>query len=144
MNDTLNYLVREIITNLQEYSDYEIDNHKIKFIEKNCDSFDKIFVDEAHHINIPKIYETESNLEDYELERNLEDDDTEDEIKNTTGYNKIIKSLSKCRLQTLKKILIELNINTDEHRKVNLIKLLIDHEYYASDINILKKYQIKI
>lgn len=38
MNDTLNYLVREIITNLQEYSDYEIDNHKIKFIEKNCDN----------------------------------------------------------------------------------------------------------
>jgi superfamily II DNA or RNA helicase len=93
--------------------------NSVSIIEKYCDSFDKIFVDEAHHINMPKIYETESNLEDYELERNLEDDDTEDEIKNTTGYNKIIKSLIKYNNN------VYLSATIDEHQ---------DFEYYKKDI----------
>jgi superfamily II DNA/RNA helicase len=93
--------------------------NSVSIIEKYCDSFDKIFVDEAHHINMPKIYETESNLEDYELEHNLEDDDTEDEIKNTTGYNKIIKSLIKYNNN------VYLSATIDEHQ---------DFEYYKKDI----------
>ena len=93
--------------------------NSVSIIEKYCDSFDKIFVDEAHHINMPKIYETESNLEDYELERNLEDDDTEDEIKNTTGYNKIIKSLIKYNNN------VYLSATIDEHQ---------GFEYYKKDI----------
>jgi superfamily II DNA or RNA helicase len=93
--------------------------NSVSIIEKYCDSLNQIFVDEAHHINMPKIYETESNLEDYELERNLEDDDTEDEIKNTTGYNKIIKSLIKYNNN------VYLSATIDEHQ---------DFEYYKKDI----------
>jgi len=89
--------------------------NSVSVIEKYGDSFDKIFVDEAHHINIPEIYEIEeiqesddesnisddeSNISDdeyYSEEENesILNDDKEDEIKNTTGFNKIIKSLSK-------------------------------------------------
>jgi superfamily II DNA/RNA helicase len=93
--------------------------NSVSIIEKYCDSLNQIFVDEAHHINMPKIYETESNLEDYELERNLEDDDTEDEIKNTTGYNKIIKSLIKYNNN------VYLSATIDEHQ---------GFEYYKKDI----------
>jgi len=94
--------------------------NSVLVVEKYGETFDKIFVDEAHHINIPEIYELEQieddieNIEENNIimnnnESNILDqeyysddekesilkDDTEDEIKNTTGYNKIIKSLSK-------------------------------------------------
>ena len=94
--------------------------NSVSVIEKYGKSFDKIYIDEAHHINIPEIYEVEQIEDDNETieendniinddESNVSDeeyysvedkesilkDDTEDEIKNTTGYNKIIKSLSK-------------------------------------------------
>ena len=111
--------------------------NSVSIIEKYCDTFDKIYIDEAHHINVPYIYEDddidyynelndstekintsikqinpddESNMSDEEYytdeEYNSDDeyntdeesiliDDSEDEIKNTSGYNKIIKSLSK-------------------------------------------------
>ena len=85
--------------------------NSISVIEKYGKSFDKIFVDEAHHINIPEIYEIEEIDDNESIEENdniinddesnvldeesILKDDTEDEIKNTTGYNKIIKSLSK-------------------------------------------------
>jgi superfamily II DNA/RNA helicase len=94
--------------------------NSVLVVEKYSESFDKIFIDEAHHINIPEIYEVEQIEDDNEsIEENdniinddefntsdeeyySEDeketilkDDTEDEIKNTTGYNKIIKSFGK-------------------------------------------------
>jgi superfamily II DNA or RNA helicase len=109
--------------------------NSVNLIEKYCDTFDKIFIDEAHHINNPEIYENEddNNENDNNENNNNEDDnneddnnendnnenddnenddnenddnenddnisiikdDSEDEIKNTTGFNKIIKSLTK-------------------------------------------------
>jgi superfamily II DNA or RNA helicase len=77
--------------------------NSISLIEKYCDTFDKIFIDEAHHINSPEIYEIEKDDEDEiedeynedEEKENIIKDDSEDEIKNTSGFNKIIKSLSK-------------------------------------------------
>ena len=94
--------------------------NSVSIIENYCDSFDKIFIDEAHHINIPEIYKIDDDIDDiddietneesdgsdyetdYETDEEIDEetesilkDDTEDEIKNTTGYNKIIKSLSK-------------------------------------------------
>jgi superfamily II DNA or RNA helicase len=94
--------------------------NSVSVVEKYSKFFDKIFIDEAHHINIPEIYEVEQIEDDNESieendniinddEFNISDkeyysedekesilkDDTEDEIKNTTGYNKIIKNLSK-------------------------------------------------
>jgi superfamily II DNA/RNA helicase len=93
--------------------------NSVSVVEKYSESFDKIYIDEAHHINVPEIYEIEEiddnesieendNIinddessvsdEEYYSEEDKESilkDDTEDEIKNTTGYNKIIKSFSK-------------------------------------------------
>jgi mevalonate pyrophosphate decarboxylase len=70
--------------------------NSVSLIEKDCNTFDKIFIDEAHHINVPEIYENEDDDEYYsDDETESSKDDTEDEIKNTTGFNKIIKSLSK-------------------------------------------------
>ena len=84
--------------------------NSVNLIEKYCDTFDKIFIDEAHHINNPEIYENkdDNNEDDNNEDDNNEDDnnedndnisiikdDFEDEIKNTTGFNKIIKSLTK-------------------------------------------------
>jgi len=94
--------------------------NSIKLIEKYCNTFDKIFIDEAHHINNPEIYEDGENKSEDDNESIIQDDsedddnesiiqddseddekdsiiedDSEDEIKNTSGYNKIIKDLSK-------------------------------------------------
>lgn len=95
--------------------------NSVGIIEPYFDTFHKIYIDEAHHIDKPMIYDDE-NVEEV-LEENeekileeddeeviededgeiLEDDeeteelidDTEDEIKETTKYNTIIKGLSK-------------------------------------------------
>jgi len=82
--------------------------NSVSIIEPYFSSFHKIFIDEAHHINIPEIYyddnididnyeEKEDDVDNDDDDSDTEElkDDTEDEIKNTTGYNKIIKSLSK-------------------------------------------------
>ena len=86
-------------------------------------SFDKIFIDEAHHINKPMIYcnddsldfnesiddssegsvdglseESVEDLSDYESDEDSSEgcvDDTEDELVNGTNYTQIIKSLEK-------------------------------------------------
>jgi late competence protein required for DNA uptake (superfamily II DNA/RNA helicase) len=47
------------------------------------DDFDKIFVDEAHHIDVPELYMTDDET------------DTDDDNELTTSYIQIIKSLSK-------------------------------------------------
>jgi superfamily II DNA or RNA helicase len=62
--------------------------NSVSVIEKYGEFFDKIYIDEAHHINNPEIYELTN-------ENELIEDDTEDEIKNTSGYNNIIKSFTK-------------------------------------------------
>ena len=132
--------------------------NSVSIIENYCDSFDKIFIDEAHHINIPEIYKIDDDIDDidetneesdgsdyetdydtdYEIDDEIDDetdyetdyetdeetesilkDDTEDEIKNTTGYNKIIKSLSKYNNN------VYLSATIDEHQ---------DFTYYKKDI----------
>ncbi len=90
-----------------------------KLIESYCDNFEKIYIDEAHHINKPEIYKDdivdnieditninnegddendENDDEDEDIEQNdIEDikDDTEDELVNVKNYTEIIKSLKK-------------------------------------------------
>jgi hypothetical protein len=82
--------------------------NSVNVVQPYAESFYKIFIDEAHHINIPEIYtidnddyneyDTEDEIDDYESddennsEDEIESDDTEDEIKNSTSFNKIIKS----------------------------------------------------
>ncbi len=93
--------------------------NSVKLIENYCDKFEKIYIDEAHHINKPEIYKDEivDNIEDItnidnedddedeydddedeNIEQNdIEDikDDTEDELVNVKNYTEIIKSLTK-------------------------------------------------
>jgi superfamily II DNA or RNA helicase len=80
--------------------------NSVSIIEPFAKSFDKIYIDEAHHIYTPEIYrfenensdtenedEDENEEEDSDIEE--EEDDKEDEIKNTTKYTTIIKSFKK-------------------------------------------------
>jgi len=83
--------------------------NSVSLIEPYFELFTKIYIDEAHHIDKPMIYVNEENvieedlnneeLSDDEYYSNMEDeeelvDDEEDEIKETTGYHDIIKTLS--------------------------------------------------
>jgi superfamily II DNA or RNA helicase len=71
--------------------------NSVSIIEPFAKSFDKIYIDEAHHIYTPEIYRFENENEEDEEEEgeNEEEDDKEDEIKNTTKYTTIIKSFKK-------------------------------------------------
>ena len=85
--------------------------NSVSLIEPYFESFNKIYIDEAHHIDKPIIYtndeedildedlndeEVYSDYDSDEEEKVLElVDDKEDEIKETTGYHNIIKTLSK-------------------------------------------------
>ncbi len=108
------------------------------------DSFDKIFIDEAHHISKPEIYQDDDDFDyttdsdyysdddsEYESESDLESDnesddenlekenDTEDEIDDSDNYIKTIRSLSKLNNN------IYLSATIDEHK---------DFGYYKKDI----------
>ena len=83
--------------------------NSVHLIENQCMNFEKIFIDEAHHINKPAIYyENEEYDNDYDDESididNDEDinndddsidtkDDCEDELVNVKRYTEIIKNL---------------------------------------------------
>jgi hypothetical protein len=73
--------------------------NSVGVIEKYFNTFEKIFVDEAHHIDKPQLYaeiEDENNNElesDNEDEQSDNDEDMEQIV--TTNYNKIIKDLTK-------------------------------------------------
>jgi superfamily II DNA or RNA helicase len=97
--------------------------NSVSVIEKYGESFDKIFIDEAHHINIPEIYEDE----DIEENQNILIDDSEDEIKNTSGYNKIIKSLSKYNNNVYLSATIDKIDSFDFYKKD--IRDMIDNKY---------------
>ena len=74
--------------------------NSVNIVEKYANTFDKIFVDEAHHICIPEIYtidnddntDNDDNDDNDDTNNNLKlVDDSEDEIKETTNYVQIIK-----------------------------------------------------
>ena len=97
--------------------------NSVHLIEKYCSTFEKIFIDEAHHINKPAIYyendddenigninkDNNEELEEYFSDEDIIDDeeyysdnesinsidDIEDELINVKNYTKIIKSLVK-------------------------------------------------
>lgn len=79
--------------------------NSVSIVEKYCDQFEKIFIDEAHHIKNPMIYyyEDDSNIDETESSENSEDEffskeeihDSEDELVNVKQYTKIIEELTK-------------------------------------------------
>ena len=96
--------------------------NSVHLIENYCSNFEKIYVDEAHHINKPAIYCNEEDYDEEEIndlindsdddseedeeeindlindsveEDNESKDDSEDELVNVKNYTKIIKSLNK-------------------------------------------------
>jgi superfamily II DNA or RNA helicase len=87
--------------------------NSVSLIEPYFELFTKIYIDEAHHIDKPMIYDNDENINDDNIEEDLNEDildldddiedeqdielidDEEDEIKETTGYHNIIKTLSK-------------------------------------------------
>ena len=90
--------------------------NSVHLIENQCINFEKIFIDEAHHINKPEIYY--ENYEDDELEEYFSDD-SEDELINVKNYTKIIKSL------------VKYNNNVYLSATIDSID---DFEYYNKDI----------
>ena len=121
--------------------------NSVNIVESHCESFEKIFIDEAHHIIKPEIYNYEDvNIEQIDEENisndenndsedydeysdddsensNSEDeeiiDDTEDELVNIKNYTQIIKSLSK--------------YNNNVYLSATIDKMN-DYEYYSKDI----------
>jgi len=73
--------------------------NSVHLIESHFMNFEKIFIDEAHHISKPAIYyekddnESSDYLSDDETADNDITDDSQDELKNTKNYIRIIKSL---------------------------------------------------
>ena len=83
--------------------------NSVHLIKNYCLNFDKIFIDEAHHIYKPAIYyedeyeinntdedEDENNDENFSDNDSIKSEDTEDnedELVNVKNYTKIIKSL---------------------------------------------------
>jgi superfamily II DNA or RNA helicase len=78
--------------------------NSIHLIKNYCLNFDKIFIDEAHHIYKPAIYYEdedeyeinnidENNDENFSDNDSIKSEDTEDELVNVKNYTKIIKSL---------------------------------------------------
>jgi superfamily II DNA or RNA helicase len=104
--------------------------NSVHLIEEHCNQFEKIFIDEAHHINKPMIYEDE---EEYEEE--YEEENDEDELVNIKNYTKIIKSLT----QYNNNVYLSATIDKKEN-----------FEYYTQDIrkmielNYLCDYQIHV
>jgi hypothetical protein len=79
--------------------------NSVSIVEKYCDTFEKIYIDEAHHINKPLIYcddEEYDNITedindsgdkseyDSDEESVISKDDSEDELVNVKNYTKII------------------------------------------------------
>ena len=102
--------------------------NSIHLIENYYSIFEKIYIDEAHHINKPAIYcdyndekeydsECDSDVDDLESISN--GDDKEDELVNVKNYTKTIKSLTKYNNN------IYLSATID---KIN------DFEYYSKDL----------
>ena len=121
--------------------------NSVSLIESHCSTFEKIYIDEAHHINKPEIYcyddepiyevneaneeevkeevkeseESEYDESDEAEEETDEDlkDDSEDELRNVKTYNQIIKSL------------IQHNNNVYLSATIDKID---EFEYYSKDI----------
>ena len=119
--------------------------NSIHLIENYYSIFEKIYIDEAHHINKPSIYcdyndekeyDSESNINDdlesnidedyynsdndaYDLESISDGDDKEDELVNVKNYTKTIKSLTK--------------YNNNIYLSATIDKI-DDFEYYSKDL----------
>ena len=116
--------------------------NSIHLIEKYCINFEKIFIDEAHHIYTPSIYYENDDdiLENSENEYSDEDDfisedDSEDELVNVKKYTEIIKSLVKYKNNVYLSATID-KIDTFEYYTKDL-RYMIDLEYLCD-------YQIHI
>ncbi len=117
--------------------------NSVSFVKEHIEQFDKIFVDEAHHINKPEIYiendeeyiedideeeyNDDENIDEEHIEENdivqqddiKEEDVLENENCDNNTYIKIIKSFQKYNNN------IYLSATIDEHPKFN---------YYKKDI----------
>ena len=121
--------------------------NSIHLIEKYCINFEKIFIDEAHHIYTPSIYYENDDdiLENYDNSENddfddyednfIIEDDSEDELVNVKKYTEIIKSLIKYKNNVYLSATID-KIDTFEYYTKDL--------RYMIDLGYLCNYQIHI
>ena len=163
MNDTLKYLILVPRIILMEQLKKEIIKHKpnmknkiqligdsnnifnenkliticvfnsVHIIEKYCTTFNKIFIDEAHHIYKPAIYyenddddednddddNDDNDNNDDDLNESIKTEDTENELVNVKNYIKIINNL------------VQYNNNVYLSATIDAIEKF---EYYSQDL----------
>ena len=146
--------------------------NSVHLIEKYCMNFEKIYIDEAHHINKPAIYyDNEEEYNDDLSETDLLELETDIELLDLEFDNVLESSIEKYKLYTTDKLLNEINFVQDDNEinNVNYTKIIenlvkynnnvylsatIDQidsfEYYSKDLrdmidkNYLCDYQIHV
>ena len=108
--------------------------NSVSVVEKYFNTFEKIFVDEAHHIDKPQLYAEIDDEDNDELESDNEykvnDEESNDEDMEqivTTNYNKIIKSLTKYNNNVYLSATIDCNNDFIYYKKD--IRDMIDMKY---------------
>ena len=171
MNDTLKYLILVPRIILMEQLKKEIIKHKpnmknkiqligdsnnifnenkliticvfnsVYIIEKYCTTFDKIFIDEAHHIYKPAIYyenDDESIDDDDSNEENDDDNDDDDNDNNDDDLNESIKTEdTDNELVNIKNYIKIINKLVQYNNNVYLsatIDAIEKFEYYSQDL----------
>ena len=102
--------------------------NSIHLIENYYNIFEKIYIDEAHHINKPEIYYDDDNNNDL-----LEDNSLEDNLLGLQFDNILESSIEKYKLYTKDKLLNDINFIQDEND-------LVINNNYTKIIESLVKY----
>jgi len=112
--------------------------NSVHIVEKYCANFNKIYIDEAHHINKPAIYYENDGEEEFDVEEDLNDGDEleyYDEIKKYNSYTRkrlfddLLDELNEnCKNQAIKYLDLEIDevINTKNY--IQIIKDLTKYE----------------
>ena len=102
--------------------------NSIHLIENYYNIFEKIYIDEAHHINKPEIYYDDDNNNDL-----LEDNSLEDNLLGLQFDNILESSIEKYKLYTKDKLLNDINFIQDDND-------LVINNNYTKIIESLVKY----
>ena len=89
--------------------------NSIHLIENYYNIFEKIYIDEAHHINKPEIYYDDDNNNDLLEDNSLEDNSLEDNLLGLQFDNILESSIEKYKLYTKDKLLNDINFIQDDN-----------------------------
>ena len=111
--------------------------NSVHLIEKYCMNFEKIYIDEAHHINKPAIYyDNEEEYNDDLSETDLLELETDIELLDLEFDNVLESSIEKYKLYTTDKLLNEINFVQDDNEinNVNYTKIIENLVKYNNNV----------